>query len=92
MPDLAPQRFRYSPVNEPFANIMGSAFEDNHSAFISAFRAEINDPVCGPDNIQIMLYKYHRAACFNESVEDIEKRLHIGKMQSHCRFIENIKK
>jgi hypothetical protein len=53
-------------------------------------RTDINNPVCVCNHVQIVFDNNNRVASLDESRENIEELLHIDKMKTCRRLIENI--
>ena len=63
---------------------------NNRTASGTAFRSNINDVVCGFDDVQIMLNNNNSVPAFSQSSEDFCQFVNIGKMKTGCRLIKDI--
>ena len=66
------------------------AFGDDLSARSTTFWAEVDDPVGGFDDIEIMFNDDQRVAGIHEFVEDGEQFLDVFEMQAGRRLIHNV--
>ena len=71
-------------------NFLGSALSHYRSAAISTLRTDINNIIRGLDHIQIMLNYYNGISTVRKSAQNLHQLLHICKMQSGRRFIQNL--
>ena len=72
--------------------MFGCANGDDISAAISAFRAEVDYPVCGFYHVQIMLDNDHGITALDEFIEYGEELIDVFKMETRCRLIQNIER
>src|SRR4051812_40200274 len=63
---------------------------DEISSALPAFGTEINQPVGGFNDIEIMLNDHDGVSCVDEPLQHRQKFLDVVKMQSRGRFVENI--
>ena len=75
-----------------FGDIFWRACGHNLAAAITAFGAEINNPVGLFDDIKIMLNDNHGIALIHQFLQHFHQFSHIFKMQASGGFIENIKR
>ena len=66
------------------------ALRDNAPALIAAFGSEIDDPIGGFDNVQIVFDHHHRIAMVTQAVEHLQQLIHVVKMQARGGFIQYI--
>ena len=71
-----------------FCNIFRGALEYDLSAGISAFRAEVDNPVGGFDHFQVVFDDQKGISGADKLVECGKKFANIVKMQSRRRFVE----
>ena len=64
---------------------------DDLAAAAAAFRSEIDDPIRGLDDFEIVLDDDDRAPCINQTAESRQEFADVIKMQARCRLVENIK-
>ena len=62
------------------------------AAAVATFRADINNPVGGFDNFEIVLDDSYRIACVDQFVQHFQQFGDIVKMQARSRFIQNIER
>src|SRR6476660_1827470 len=62
------------------------------TAPVSAFRTQIDAPIGIPDHVQVVLDHEDRVPRFDETIEDIEQALHVGKMQSGRRLVKDVQR
>lgn len=73
-----------------FRNFFRCSLCNHGSAFVTAFRTDIDDVICGLYHIQIVLDHNDCIPIFCQSVENLCQLMHIGKMQSRRRLVQNI--
>ena len=66
------------------------AFGYDQAAFHAAFGAEVDDPVGGLDDVEIMLDHHHAVALFDEAVEDFEEFADIVEVEAGGRLVQDI--
>ncbi len=71
-------------------DIFGSPPSDNLAAPRATAGSEIDDPVGGLDDIEIVFDDQHRIACIHELVEDFDQSAHIFEVQSRGGLVEDI--
>ena len=69
-------------------NIFRRTLGDDLAALIAAFRAEIEDPVGGADNVEVVLDDDQRVPLLDQPPERAEQRCDVVKMKPGGRFIE----
>ena len=67
------------------------AFEDHTATVVPCLGAQVDDPVCAADDIQIMLDDDDRMAFREQGVEGGQQFLHIVEMETGRRLIEDEK-
>src|SRR5262249_51172478 len=71
-------------------NCLWWSLSDDSAALLTAFGAQINDPVTIPYYIHVVLDNDDRIAEVSQTMEYIEQLFHIIEVQSSCRFIEQV--
>src|SRR6185437_2267433 len=71
-------------------NLLRSSLGDEAAAAGAAFGPEINDPVGGFDDIEIVLDDEHGVAQIHQRLQDPKQVLDIFKVQAGCRLVEQI--
>ncbi|VDZ81515.1 Uncharacterised protein [Salmonella bongori] len=66
--------------------------DENFAAAATAFRAEVDNPVCRFNNVQIVFDYHDGVALIAQLVQNIKQLLNIGKMQTGGRLIKNIQR
>ena len=61
------------------------------TAFHAAFGTEVNDPVGGFHQIEVVFDEDNAVACVHQPLEDEQQTGGIGGVQARCRFIEQVK-
>ena len=72
-----------------FFNVFLRATGDDASSFFSASGPHVDDIVCMPYDIQVVLYHNDGGALFDEAFEDKQERLHIQRMEADCRLVKH---
>ena len=70
----------------------GGGESDQVAALVAAFGTHVDDPVGGLDHVQVVLDDYHAVAVFNQSVQDVQKFLHVGEMQPRGGLVQKVKR
>ncbi len=65
-------------------------FRNDLATPVAAFRPQVNYPVRGLDDIQVMLDNYNRVAMVAQAVEHTQQLFDILEMQSGSWLIQNI--
>lgn len=71
-------------------DLLRRAAADNATAAGATFGAEVDDPVGGFDDVEIVLDDDHRVAVVDEAVQHAEQPMNVGEMQAGRRFVEQI--
>src|SRR6516162_11083138 len=71
-------------------DVLWGAGGDDMAAGVAAFGAEIDDPIGGLDDLEIVLDDQHRVAGLDQRVQYLEKLPYIVEMQPRRRLVENI--
>src|SRR5688572_27364688 len=67
-----------------------AAFGDNGPALVPALGPEVDDPVRGLDDIEVVLDHQHRVPAIHEAVQDVEQQSHVLEMQAGRRLVEDV--
>ena len=70
-------------------DVGGRTFGNNAAAFGTAAGPKVNDPVGVPDDVEVVLDHNHGCAVFNQSLEYLEERQHVERMQADRRLVED---
>jgi len=71
-------------------DVFGGAARDDMAAGVAAFGAEIDDPVRGLDDFEIVLDDEDRVAGLDQRVQYLEELAHIVEMQPGRRLVEDV--
>ena len=64
------------------------AGDDHVAARVAALGAQVDDPVCGADHVEVVLDHHQRMAGGDEAAEGVEQPRHVVEMQSRRRLVE----
>jgi hypothetical protein len=73
-------------------DLLGRADGHDLAAGVSAFGAEIDDPVGGLDHFEIVLDHHHGVALVDQLVQHLEQLGHVVEMKPGGRLVENIER
>ena len=87
-------RARYSPVAEPVGrrDLLGRALGDDPAAAVAALRPEVDDPVGGLDDVEVVLDDEDRVAAVDQPVEHLEQLLDVGEVEAGRRLVEDVQR
>ena len=87
-------RARYSPVAEPSGpgDLLRRALRDDPPAAVAALGAEVDDPVRGLDDVEVVLDDEDRVAAVDEPVEDLEQLVHVGEVEAGRRLVQEVER
>ena len=71
-------------------DILRSALGNDFATAVAAFGAEVNDPVRGLDDIQVMFDDDDGVALIDKCLEDLQQFTDIVKMEPRRGFIQDI--
>src|SRR5215510_1913533 len=74
------------------SNFLGWTFSDDFASSLSAFGAQVDDPVRALDHLQVMFNHDHRITCVAQLHQHLQQLFDIGEMQSGCWFIKDVKR
>ena len=66
------------------------ARDDDLAAGIATVGTEVNQPVAGAYDIQVVFDHHHGIAGLHQTVQDAKQLLHVGYMQAGGRFVEDV--
>ena len=66
-------------------------FCDEEAASIASIRSEVEDPVRGLDDVEVVFNHDDGVSCVNESIDDNEQFADVFKMEACRGFIEDVK-
>src|SRR5215204_4628575 len=73
-------------------DLLGRSGGHDRPATVAAFGAKIDDPVCGLDDVEVVLDHEHRVATLDESVKDLEQQADVLEVEPGRRFIEDVER
>ena len=73
-------------------DLLRRAGGDDLTATRAAFRAQIDDPVCGLDHIQVVLNDDDGVAVVAQPMQYVEQLLNVRKVQAGGGLIENVER
>src|SRR5689334_6433900 len=65
---------------------------NDHSAAVAPVRTEIDDPVGGLDDVEVMLDDEHGVAAIDETVQHIEQDANVLEVEASRRLVENVER
>ena len=71
-------------------DVLRRAAGDDSAAPCSAFGADVDDPVGGFDDVEIVLDDEHRVAGVDEVVQHFEQQLDVGEVEAGRRLVEQV--
>ena len=71
-------------------HLLRRAFGHDHSALDATFGAEVDDPVGGLDDVEIMFDHDHAVALLDEAVEDFEELADVVEMEAGGGLVEDV--
>ena len=73
-------------------DVLRRAGGDDPPAALAAFRAEVQHPIGGLDDLQIVLDHHHRVALLHQRVQHFQQLADILEMQAGRRLIEDVQR
>jgi pSer/pThr/pTyr-binding forkhead associated (FHA) protein len=88
--DVTPRKamFRMLTWNQGLFELEG----DDLAAAVAAFGAEVDDPVGGLDDFEIVLDHHHRVAVVDQLVQHFQQLAHVVEMQAGGRLVEDVER
>src|SRR6476661_1044355 len=71
-------------------HIFGWTFGDDATTSCAAFGAEVDDPVGGLDDIEVMLDDHHRVSRIDQPVENFEELANVVEVEAGGGLVEQI--
>ena len=71
-------------------HLLGRASGNDAAAAVAAFRPEVDHPVGGLDDIQIVLDDDHRVSRVAQAVEDVQQQADVVEMQAGGGLIQYV--
>ena len=71
-------------------DLLGGSGGDDLAAGVAAFGAEVDDPVGGLDDVEIVLDDEQRAAAVDELAEGGEELLHVVEVEAGGGLVEDV--
>src|SRR3954452_2117355 len=71
-------------------DLLRRSLGDDPSATRSTLWSEVDDPVSGLDDIEVVLDDEDRVAAVHEAMEHLEQLFDVGEMQARGRLVEDI--
>lgn len=75
-----------------FGNLFGRALSNDFAAAVTAFGADVDNIVCGFDNVEVMFDNNHGVSLFDQGMENFEQFVDVFKMQSGRGFVQNVQR
>ena len=69
--------------------LLGRAADNDPAAVLAALRPHIDDVVGGADHVKVVLDHDHGRAVSDQCLENVQKRLHILRMEADGRLIKD---
>jgi hypothetical protein len=75
----------------PPGDLFGGAGRADAAAAVAAFGAEVDDPVGGLDDVEVVLDDEDGITEADEVVEDLQEIADVFEVQAGCWLVENVK-
>ena len=73
-------------------HLFGRAGRDDAPAAITALGAEVDDPVGGLDDVQVVLDDHDRVAGISQAMQHVEQQLDVVEVQARGRLIQYVER
>ena len=73
-------------------DLLGRAGGDDAPAAVAAFGAEVDDPVGGLDDVQVVLDDDDRVARISQAMQHVEQQLDVVEVQARRRLIQYVER
>ena len=73
-------------------DLFGRAGGDDLAAAVAALGAEVDDPVGGLDDVEVVLDDDHRVALLDQLVEHLEQLADVLEVQAGGRLVEDVER
>ena len=71
-------------------DVLGGAFGDEFAAGVAAFGSEVNDPVGGFDDVEVVFDDDDGVAGVGEALEDLDELAGVGEVEAGGGFVEDV--
>ena len=71
-------------------DLLGRALGDDPAAAVAALGPEVDDPVGGLDDVEVVLDDEDRVAAVDQAMEDLEQLLDVGEVEPGRRLVEDV--
>ena len=71
-------------------DLLRGSLGHDETAGIAGFRAEVDDPVGGLDDVQVMFHSDHGIAEIDEAVEHVEQLLNVVEVEAGGRLVKDV--
>src|SRR5512135_1848248 len=71
------------------AHVLGSALRDHAPAAVAAFGPEVDHPVGGLDDVEVVLDHDHGVAVVAQAVQHLQQQVDVVEVQSRRRLVED---
>jgi hypothetical protein len=71
-------------------DLLRRALGDDPPAAVATLRSEVDDPVGGLDDVEVVFDDQHGVAAIDEPMEDLEELLDVREMQAGGRLVEHV--
>src|ERR1700683_42164 len=93
---VVPREQRTEVLAGPGARVRGDVLRgargDNLASAFTAFGTQVDHPVCGLDDVQVVLDDHDGVAFIAQAVQDVEQLLHVVEVQTGRRLIEYVER
>ena len=73
-------------------DVLRAALRDDLAAAVAAFRADVDDPVGGLDDLEVVLDHHHGVALVDELVQHLQQLGHVVEMQAGGGLVEDVER
>ena len=73
-------------------HLFGRADGHDLAALVAALGTQVDDPVGGLDDLQIMFDHHHRIALLDQRVEHLQQFAHVVEMQARRGLVEDVQR
>ena len=71
-------------------DVFGGAFGDEFAAGVAALRSEVDDPVGGFDDVEVVFDDDDGVAGIGQALEDLDELAGVGKVEAGGGFVEDV--
>ena len=69
-------------------NFLRGAFRYKLAALIAGVRPQVNDPICGFNDVEVMFYHDHGMTRIHQPLKNLQQHPHVIEMQPGGRLVE----